>query len=312
MRASLSFLSHDPVLTYSLIAALFLGLAAIISGLTRLDFIAVFHPHGLLTIVTAVASAVVLMLLAGGLEQLTTNLPWVWVSDLPQTNFPLAGTWRLPLYLVALAYGPSAGLLTAGLFAAFAVSSGTPSWPEALFAFELGVVGWLAIAPSPYTYRWAASFNILLAHLLTTITAGFALLQWQYGEITLSGLQTLWEPTWGGVLLAAYIVSYLSPNVYTRLFAGSRVQPVQVVHTVHMPLPPLLESVPIQVDSVVPTLSQVTSLQTSSAQVSSQPAPGSESHPKLSPATGRAPTSTQATEHPLGASAFLDLDRSSS
>jgi hypothetical protein len=312
MRASISFLSQDPVLTYSLIAALFLGAVALITGIMQLDFVAVLQPQGLLAVVVSVFAGIVLMVLAGGLEYLVAQLPWVWVQDLLQPRSPLTNiltsSWRLPLYVVALAYGPSAGLVSAGLFAAFAASTGPPSWLEVIFAFELVVVGWLAIAPSPYKHGWAASFNILLAHLLTTITAGFALLQGQYGEITLTGLWELQGEALGGVLLSAFAVSYLGPVVYMRLFATSRIRPKQPTHTVHMPLPPLLESPPpIQRDNIVTSSAMPSSQTTDNLEQPVQPSP----QPVLAAQTRPAPVA-QNGERQLGSTSFLDLDRSGS
>ncbi|MEM6431830.1 MAG: hypothetical protein AAF708_21515 [Deinococcota bacterium] len=333
----MSFLSHDPLLTYSFIASGFLLVAALMSGLIRLDFLAIFHPQGLLIIVTCVFASIGLMFFVDGLEQALAYLPWLWVQNLPATTFPLAGTWRLPLYLTALAYGPSAGLVSAGLFAAFAVASGTSSWQVALLAFELLVVGWLAIAPSPYTYRWAASLNILLAYLLSTITAGFALLQWQQGDITMVALWDLQGQVGGGVLLSAGIVSYVSPALYARLFAGSRIRPKPQQQTVYMPLPPLLESpavVPADVNSSsvlntqapapqsLPTASTQLPLDgelASPASVSSAPVSTPETVPAPTPASTSALTQqpdTSPTKPPLRSSPVhdpvLDLDRSGS
>src|SRR5690606_38990748 len=88
----------------------------------------------------------------------------------------LAGLHRLPLYVVALAYGPSAGLLAAGLFSAFASSTLLPGLDEAVLALELVVLGWLAIYPSPRSTRWAGPLNAALAYLLAWGTAGIAVM----------------------------------------------------------------------------------------------------------------------------------------
>jgi len=238
MLAIITMLNQDPLLAYSVAAALVLLTAAFAAGINRLDFIAVFHPHGLLAVVSAVLTSLVLMVFIAWLEQSTAQLPWLWLEALPESSFPLVGAWRLPLYIVALAYGPSAGLASGALITAFSASTGLPSWPEGLLTFELVIVGWLAIAPNPRNHPWAGTFNILLAHLLTLITMGLALLRWQQRPLTLLAMWQLSGEISGGVLLSALIAAYITPIFYARVFARSHIA-TRPEHTPRMPLPPL-------------------------------------------------------------------------
>ena len=238
MQALVTVLRQDPLLTYSVAAALVLLAAALTAGFSRLDFVAVFHPHGLLAVVSAVLTSLVLMVFIAWLERNLMRVPWLWLDTLPESAFPLVGAWRLPLYVIALAYGPSAGLLAAALIAAFSASTGLPGWQEGLLAFELITVGWLAIAPNPREHAWAGTFNVLLAHLLTLTTLGLALLRWQQRPLTLTELWQLSGNVSGGVLLGALVVAYVTPAFYARVFATSRIVP-PAERTPHMPLPPL-------------------------------------------------------------------------
>jgi len=238
MQALVTVLRQDPLLTYSVAAALVLLAAALTAGFSRLDFVAVFHPHGLLAVVSAVLTSLVLMVFIAWLERNLVRVPWLWLDTLPESAFPLVGAWRLPLYVIALAYGPSAGLMAAALIAAFSASTGLPGWQEGLLAFELVTVGWLAIAPNPREHAWAGTFNVLLAHLLTLTTLGLALLRWQQRPLTLTELWQLSGNVSGGVLLSALVVAYVTPAFYARVFATSRIVP-RAERTPHMPLPPL-------------------------------------------------------------------------
>lgn len=237
MQALIAVLRQNPLLAYSVAAALFLLIAALTAGFSRLDFVAVLHPHGLLALVSAVLASLVLMVFIVWLERSLLDLPWLWLT-LPERALPLVGAWRLPLYVVALAYGPSAGLAGAALIVAFSAQAGLPGWQEGLLAFELVTVGWLAIAPNPRVHPWAGTFNILLAHLLTLTTMGLAILRWQQRPLTLAEIWQLSGEVSGGVLLSALVVAYVTPAFYARVFANSRIA-IRSEPAPHMPLPPL-------------------------------------------------------------------------
>src|SRR5690606_42054838 len=95
------------------------------------------------------------------------------------------GLHRLPLHLVALAYGPATGAVVGVLFAGFHAGDGLPGWPESVLTLELAVLGWLAIYPSPRVTRLAGPVNSLLAYALAWGTGGIALLAATRGVVTL-------------------------------------------------------------------------------------------------------------------------------
>jgi hypothetical protein len=131
----------------------------------------------------------------------------------------------LPLYVVALAYGPTAGLIVAVLFAAFASSTLLPGLNEAVLALELVVLGWLAIFPSPRSSRWAGPLNGALAYALAWGTAGIALLTFQGVFVTFGALTALHADVWPGVALGCALLATLPPEAYRRVFPGSRIAP---------------------------------------------------------------------------------------
>lgn len=294
MQTLATVLRQDPLLAYSVAAALVLLAAALAAGLHRLDFVAVLHPHGLLAVVSAVFASLLLMMLVAWLERTLGRLPWLWLN-LPDSAFPLVGAWRLPLYIVALAYGPSAGLTSAALIAAFSARTGVLGWQESLLAFELILVGWLAIAPNPRAHPWAGTLNILLAHLLTLITLGFAILRWQQQPLTLANLWQLPGEVSGGVLVSALVAAYVTPAFYARVFAASRLT-IHSEQTPHMPLPPLTAT------SADPTTKDPVTAATS-AHDGAQPVPVRSTAPMTAtpatstPATSIPTTSTQQTPH---------------
>lgn len=205
----------DPILFYSLASALLLAVVSLYSGLSRLDFIAFVNPRTLLRVVGAVALAFVLRALA----ESSTAAPG------SAAGLLLPGLHRLPLYLVALAYGPTAGLLAAVLFAAFASSTLLPGLNEAVLALELVVLGWLAIFPSPRTTRWAGPFDGALAYALAWGTAGIALLTFQGVFVTIGALLALHADVWPGVAVSCALLALVPPAAYRRAFPGSRISP---------------------------------------------------------------------------------------
>jgi hypothetical protein len=215
---------RDPFLGYTLVAALFLGIVSLVTGWLRLDFLAVFQPKGLFHVAVAVIVAIVFSLVSqSALAPFTANAA---VGETSLTLSLLRGLSRLPLYIVALAYGPTAGLLAAGLFAAFATTSGTLGWAEAVLALELVVLGWFAIAPSPFKLRWAGPMNVVLAYFLAWATGGSAYLQHLTKRAT--ELSIHWEhhqTLLVGIFLSVLVLFLLRPKVYQSFFAGSRIAP---------------------------------------------------------------------------------------
>ena len=216
MLESLSELATSgPILAYSLLAASLLALVSIAAGLLRGDVRALLRPSATLKIAVAVALAFVLALLGQAL------------SGDGATPWSLSGLRRLPLYLMALAFGPSAGLVSGGLFAAFEATSGTLGWREAILTLELVALGWLAIYPSPFLTRFAGPINALLAYVLAWGTAGIALLEHEQGAVTIQGLWQQHQEPVLGLLVAAGLLTLVGPVSYAALFPESRIAPKQ-------------------------------------------------------------------------------------
>lgn len=220
LEALTTLLSRDPVLAYSLLAALFLAIVSLATGIARRDAAALLYPTVLLRVALSVALALVLVLLAESLVQ---------AYSAEGTSWTLLGLRRFPLYLLALAYGPSVGLCTALLFAAFEASGGWPGWTEAVLALELVAIGWLAIYPTPRTSRFAGPFNALVAYALAWGTAGLALLEYQTGAVTGSGIWQQHQGAWLGLLLSVLLLALVRPGTYRRLFPHSRIDPLRTV-----------------------------------------------------------------------------------
>ncbi|MFA5550417.1 MAG: hypothetical protein WDA03_02265 [Trueperaceae bacterium] len=202
----------DPRVVYSLAAAALLALVSLFSGLGRLDFLALGRPAVLLRVGGGVAAAFLLVALT------STQL------EPGSTPHALAsGLARLPLYLLALGYGPSLGLLAGALFAAAPATGLYPGWPEALLILELTVLGWLAISPSPRRRRWAGPVNLLLAHLLTLGTAGVALSVLTTEPFTLQALLAGQLPALPGLALTMLALPLFGPAFYRDHLPGSRI-----------------------------------------------------------------------------------------
>lgn len=215
---------RDPFFAYTLVAALLLALVSLATGWLRLDFLAVFQPKGLFHIAVAVILAIALSFLSQ-----TSTLPFTANATSGDTSLTLSalrGLSRLPLYVVALAYGPTAGLISAGLFAAFATTSGTLGWAEAVLALELIVLGWFAMAPSPFKLLWAGPLNVVLAYFLTWATGGSAFLQHVTGQAM--DLNTHWtyhQNLLLGVGLSVVVLFFVRPSFYQKFFPNSRISP---------------------------------------------------------------------------------------
>lgn len=214
--ALLAALEADPVLAYSLLAAALLAAVSLVTAWLRLDLVALFRPRILLRVAGCVVLAFAMH--TGVSQAAALGAP----DGLVQLLLPL---YRLPLYLVTLAYGPSVGLFTAVLYAAFQASGPMPGWNEVLLGLELVVLGWLAIYPSPRTDRWAGPFNALLAYALAWGTGGLALLEARSGAVTASGVWQQHASDAAGLLLLVVLLSAFGPGVYQRWFPNSRIAP---------------------------------------------------------------------------------------
>jgi hypothetical protein len=237
LQPILELFARDPFLGYTLLAALFLGLVSLFTGWFRLDFMALFQTRALLQVTLAVLLATLLTL---GQKLLVPSDATLSTAGFSIQVDALQGLSRLPLYLVTLAYGPSIGLVSAGLFAAFASTSGTLGWPEAVLALELVVLGWFAIAPSPRKVRWAGPLNVMLAYGLAWATGGSAYLEYS----TQQGMDFMTHlnyhlPLLLGIALSAFCLLFIGPNIYKKAFAGSRIapkEPPKAARTIVIPI----------------------------------------------------------------------------
>lgn len=220
----LGALRADPLLFYSLLAALLLFGSALAAGWARRDVLAVFAPAALLRIGLGVTAAVGLLALqhgvVGGLEPLMASLGITPLSATPG-SWPLGGVSRLPLYVIALGYGPSAGLIAAGLYAAF----GGLGIEALLLGLELTVVGWLAIFPSPRRHRLAGPFNVLLGFSLVAASAGIAWVVWRDGAFSSLALWAQYQGQLGGVLICALLLGLLPARFYRTVLTASPIAP---------------------------------------------------------------------------------------
>lgn len=214
--ALLAALEADPVLAYSLLAATLLAAVSLVTAWLRLDLVVLFRPRILLRVAGCVVLAFAVH--AGVSRAAALGAP----DGLVQLLLPL---YHLPLYLVTLAYGPSIGLFTAVLYAAFQASGPMPGWNEVLLGLELVVLGWLAIYPSPRTDRWAGPFNALLAYALAWGTGGLALLEARSGAVTAAGVWQQHASDAAGLILLVLLLSAFGPGVYQRWFPNSRIAP---------------------------------------------------------------------------------------
>ncbi|UCH26674.1 MAG: hypothetical protein JSV66_03220 [Trueperaceae bacterium] len=207
----------DPILTYGILAALFLLIVSLGSGLARVDIISLGKPQVLIHIAVAVSLAFLLRLLSDRLSTLPiqSSVPYSPILNLTDLS-------RFPLYLAALAYGPSAGLFSAGLVAAYHADTPFPSWNEVILGLELALVGWLSIFPSPRQARWAGPLNVVIAYLLAWSTAGLAFLRYTSSSITVPSLWQQHQEVVGGVVLSALLLYLFRPRWYRRRFPHSR------------------------------------------------------------------------------------------
>lgn len=204
----------DPVLFYSACATLILVLVSLGTGVARGDALVLAKPKVALRILGAVVLGFLLEALA---QRLGASPPWVVAAA--------NGVAALPVLVVALAYGPSLGLLAGALFAASVARGAFPGLHEAFLTLELVILGWLAIYPSPRTARWAGPLNALVAGALTWGTAGTAWLAFSGQAIRLHDLLAVSRAVSVETVVTVALLFALGPAAYARLFPESRIAP---------------------------------------------------------------------------------------
>lgn len=245
VQGNVQVILNNPLLSFCFFAAGLLLLVSLIVGILRRDFKIFFSRRGLIHLALAIAIATLLLMFRYSLLSLPFQAPPTWFPEsiqlflserisalLPDTptllsakdsvfnTWPLAGISRLPLYIFALAYGPTAGLV-AGLIFSPIHALGLPGYVELLLVLELCVLGWLAIVPSSFQNRWAGSFNVLLAYALIFFSGGFAYLLWQGLPLNLDSFWRYLHPSLGGVLLSSILLFLFGPKFFKKSFPTS-------------------------------------------------------------------------------------------
>ena len=212
------FTNSNYVLAFTLYAAIFLAVISLFSGWRRLDFLAIFKPQGLLHLSLFV-------LIAVGLHYFAHSDYAKYNISLLNTDHPLIGISRLPLYILALAYGPTMGLFAAALYT-IAVTHNLPTLVDAVLGLELVVLGWWAIVPSAFKHRWAAPFNTIIAYTLAWGTAGSALFQSQGLDAKSWSVHVNYHQNHIlGLLASIFILSLLGPRFFRFFFSSSAIIP---------------------------------------------------------------------------------------
>lgn len=159
--------ASDPLVRYALLAAAILLVASLASGWARGGPRALLRPGPWAALALAVLAATAL---AAAGDRIAAAIP----AGVDGARW-LDGMRRWPLWLLALGYGPSVGVLAGLAFTAVEASqSGLPAG-EAVLVLELAAIGWIAIAPSPRRTRWAAPLAVLLGWALAHASLGLAL-----------------------------------------------------------------------------------------------------------------------------------------
>lgn len=207
--------ASDPLFVYPLGAAVLLAAVALTGGLARGDVRALLRPPVLVRVLALTALAFAAAAAADYLG-----------SDWAAASLLLIGAARLPLYIAALAYGPSAGLLAGALFSPAVAAGAFPGVQGALLTLELLLLGWLAIFPSPRSARYAGPLLAPAAHALTLLTAGVAHLVWLFDAGSEAQLrQALQAPELPGLAAAWLALYFVTPARYARYLPGSRIAP---------------------------------------------------------------------------------------
>lgn len=186
---------------YPGIAALVLAGVAIFDGLRRRDLRPLRTAGPLLHLAIAVGLAYLLHLIR---------------LEVPGATYTAA---RLPLAMIALAYGPLPGAIAYGL-GHWAILT-VPADGVWLSTFEGLLIGWLAISPNPFRRPGAASFNVFVGFALAWGTAGLAWLNYLYGELDLTRLLRFFTGPTIEALAIALLLLLIPPATFRVLFPAS-------------------------------------------------------------------------------------------
>jgi|TARA_Y100000814_G_scaffold291637_1_gene268452 hypothetical protein len=219
-KALLDILWANPVVAYCSVAAVFLVLVSLSGGILKRDFCALAQPKVVIHVILLVTLATLISFLGTYAGELSNYL-----NDPLQLLSVLGALHRFPLYVLALAYGPTTGLLAVTLFAAFETNTGMHSLGILVFGLELIILGWLALYPSPHLTRWAGSFNATLAYLLAWSTGGIALVAANEDKISVAKIFALHESTIVATAVCIIALWLVGPSFYQKFFPDSRIVP---------------------------------------------------------------------------------------
>lgn len=209
--AALRELLGDPLRAYTLAAAALLGGVAVGTGLLRGELRLLGRAH--VWVVAALAALAALGLAVAGDAV---------AAALPGETWPLEGVRRLPLYVVALGYGPLLGVVAAALFLPVEAVRAPIAAGEAILLLEAAVVGWLALAPSPRQHRLVAPIAVVLGWGLAWLTAGSALLAAAPAPFDVAALGAALAATAPGVGTSALLLGLPSAATWRRAFPDAR------------------------------------------------------------------------------------------
>lgn len=208
----------DPLVRYALLAAGLLAVASLLGGAVRRDLAALTRPATGVAIAAALLASIGVD--AAQLAMAAADALPIWAQ----------GDWsRLPLWLLAIGYGPSVGVVAGALVIIADLGPGPLSTSSATLLLEIAAIGWLALGPSPRRTRWAAPLAIGLGWALASVTLGLA--AWAAEGRTLApdafALGRIGAAT--AVVLAALVATVPSPGWWRRRVPGAS-DPVQLVH----------------------------------------------------------------------------------
>lgn len=208
----------NPGFGYMLFASAFLAAVALWGGVVRRDALALRLRPVRVKVALAVASGAALAWIAAGIVPIVDLGAW-----------QPAALYRLPLYLIALAYGPSIGFVVGLGYLAVAWLLPVLEPASFVLALELTVLGWLAIHPSPANHRWAGPAYALLAYALAWSTAGLAGVVAAHGSVSTATIVQQHAANLTSLVIIAALLGTLAPERYRRWFPESRTHETEPV-----------------------------------------------------------------------------------